>query len=993
LQSQPQTLELARLCALHTLEVLDTAAEAEFDALVQAAAAVCRVPISLISLIDKDRQWFKANFGLEGINETHRDISFCAHTIAGSDLLEVCDTRKDVRFAGNPVVVGPLKVRFYAGMPIELSDGSRVGALCVVDTKPRRLTSLQRLVLQQLSMATSKALESRLASRRLEELTKKERRARDSLRVVMDTVPAILAFWDEGLICRFANKACGDWLGIPTDSVVGKSFRDVVSSAEFEALESRIAAVLAGTAQTFERVLTSPAGDVNTLTQYVPEWVEGRVAGFLVHISDVTVLKKAQAELQREAAEREEAQRLGQIGSWKWQHDDNRLSGSNESCRIFGREPGFTVTAASHIEGSYTADSSMKLRAATDALWMTGQPLQLELEFIRADGATGWLEAHGEAVYDAAGSIKSLRGTVQEVTERHALLDQLTDQHALLEVTLNSIGDAVITVDTKRKITWLNPAAELLTGWSNEEAQGRDTPDILRIVIEDSRLPCPSAVDACLSEGVPGQVQRNVLISRSGAEFAVQHSVAPLRDHKGLVHGVVLVLRDVTEQRRLNSEMRYRATHDMLTGLTNRSEFELRLDGSLKQAQHKRTSHALMFIDLDQFKLVNDACGHAAGDQLLKQVSKVMGECIRGSDTLARIGGDEFAVILEDCTTSHAKRVAQQLCDKLDAFRFLHDGRRFRIGASIGLVPFDGRWDSATAALQAADDSCYAAKEAGRNRVHVWFDSDSGRQIRLRETYWASRLAQAVDEGRFVLFGQKIIPLGDGPAGGLHAEVLLRLPDTDGTLIAPGAFLPAAERFHICSRIDRWVLKQVVDILVAHPDLASVEKLCVNLSGQSIGDREFHYEAFRILRLAGPAVCQRLCLEITETAAVTNMTDAARFVTEVRKLGVWIALDDFGAGASSFGYLKSLAIDVLKIDGQYVRNVVDDRLDDAAVRCFGDIARVVGVKTVAEFVDSEAVLGHIKAIGVDYAQGYMLHRPEPLETVLRSTSASDPKPH
>ena len=437
----------------------------------------------------------------------------------------------------------------------------------------------------------------------------------------------------------------------------------------------------------------------------------------------------------------------------------------------------------------------------------------------------------------------------------------------------------------------------------------------------------------------------------------------------------------MTEQRRLSGEMSYRATHDTLTGLINRAEFEARLNRALAKSHEDRSVHALLFIDLDQFKLVNDACGHSVGDQLLQQVSKLLGESVRARDTLARLGGDEFAVILEHCTAEQAQRVAQQICERMDDFRFMHDERRFRIGASIGLVPVDNRWGTTAAVIQAADTSCYAAKEAGRNRVHTWFDTDQAMRARHGEMQWAARLEQALDENRFTLFAQRIEAL-DGQQHGLHAEVLVRMIDSDGSLVQPVAFLPAAERFHFASRIDRWVLRHAIDALALSKDLPSITTLCVNLSGQSIGDRAFHRQALDILTQAGPQLCSRLCMEITETAAVTNMADASVFIDQVRALGVRIALDDFGAGASSFGYLKNLKVDMIKIDGQFIRDLIDDPLDDAAVRCFVDVARVVGVKTVAEFVDRPEILERVRHIGIDFAQGFLLHRPEPIEAVL-----------
>ena len=484
-----------------------------------------------------------------------------------------------------------------------------------------------------------------------------------------------------------------------------------------------------------------------------------------------------------------------------------------------------------------------------------------------------------------------------------------------------------------------------------------------------------------------------VLISRNGDEFGIENSASPIRNEYGAILGVVLVFHDVTQQRRLSSEMSYRATHDALTGLVNRSEFESRLDRTLNKAYEDNSEHALLFIDLDQFKLVNDACGHSVGDQLLRQVSKLLSETVRARDTLARLGGDEFAVILEHCSADQAKRVAQQICERMDDFRYMHEERRFRIGASIGLVPVDNRWGTTAAIIQAADTSCYAAKEAGRNRVHAWFDTDQAMRARHGEMQWATRLEQALDENRFTLFAQRIEAL-DQKAHGLHAEVLLRMIDCDGSLIQPGAFLPAAERFHLASRIDKWVLRNAIRVLLQLENLSIIDTLCVNLSGQSIGDRAFHRKAIDTLTQAGAEVCRRVCLEITETAAVTNMADASLFIDQVRALGVRIALDDFGAGASSFGYLKKLNVDMLKIDGQFIRDLIDDPLDDAAVRCFVDVARVVGVKTVAEFVDRDELLERVRELGIDFAQGFLLHRPEPIEIVLgmSQTVSASPEP-
>jgi diguanylate cyclase (GGDEF)-like protein len=432
--------------------------------------------------------------------------------------------------------------------------------------------------------------------------------------------------------------------------------------------------------------------------------------------------------------------------------------------------------------------------------------------------------------------------------------------------------------------------------------------------------------------------------------------------------------------------MRHRATHDPLTGLANRAEFEAALRQMLAQAREVSASHALMYIDLDQFKLVNDTCGHAVGDQLLKQVGILLRGLVRTHDVVARLGGDEFGVILEDCPIEQAHRIGQNICKHMEEFRFLHDGRRFQVGASIGLVPVDTRWPDAGAVLQAADTSCYGAKDAGRNRVHVWFEADHATAARNRDMDWVSRFAHALDENHFELHGQLIEAMTPAPAG-LRFETLVRLRAGDGTLTSPGAFMPAAERFNMATRIDRWVVRNLLSWLESIGErIEQIAMVSINLSGQSIGDRAFHRDIADMIRLARFDV-RRLCFEITETAAITSFADAAQFIEEVRALGIQVALDDFGAGSSSFGYLKILPVDYLKIDGQFITKLLDDDLDQAAVRCFRDVAGVIGVKTIAECVESAAVSDALRHMRIDMVQGYYVHRPEPLDALLARVPA------
>lgn len=574
--------------------------------------------------------------------------------------------------------------------------------------------------------------------------------------------------------------------------------------------------------------------------------------------------------------------------------------------------------------------------------------------------------------------------TANEVARRIAV--KLEDQFELLQVTMTSIGDAVVTTDMDNRVTWLNPVAERFTGWPSADAIGLPISEVFTIVDAVTRVPTPSPTLSSIRQDRPvGLPEQTLLISRDGTESGIEDTAAPIRNAAGEILGAVLVFHDVTAQRKMSGELTFRATHDALTGLVNRGEFELRLQRILANTHLSTTEHALLYIDLDRFKLVNDACGHTVGDQLLRQVSELLGSVVRARDTLARLGGDEFGLILEHCNLGRAQSVGQQICDLMDDFRFTHEGRRFRIGASIGLVPMAARWVTTEALLQAADASCYLAKDAGRNRVHTWFDTEQDILTRHGEMQWTTRIEQALDENAFALFGQRIQSMCSD-SHGAHAEVLLRMRTADGTLVSPSSFMPAAERFNLASRIDRWVISSTLRWLSGLPSLDLVANLSINLSGQSIGDRAFQHWVLKALENAGRSICMRLTLEITETSAVKNLAEASHFFVKVRALGLRISLDDFGAGVASFGYLKGLDVDQLKIDGQFIRNVLLDGLDAAAVRCFIDVAKVIGVKTVAEYVETQPVLERLRKIGVDYAQGYLLHRPEPLDHMVLTSS-------
>jgi diguanylate cyclase len=712
---------------------------------------------------------------------------------------------------------------------------------------------------------------------------------------------------------------------------------------------------------------------------------DGRIIRVYGSIQDIT-----ERFVQRRAIEAVHDQQLAVaadssgIGVWDFDLLQGTVSWNPWMYRLYGlpedAEGDGYVLWSRHLHPDDRAAAEQAVRVAVEG----GKDFDTEFRIIWPDGRVRHIRAMARLIRDAEGQPLRLTGVNWDVTPIDRLTEELAEQHELLQVTLRSIGDSVITTDAEGKVAWLNPVAERLTGWTTAEARGLPSNQVFRVVDEETGLPWDDPVAACLRAGEVVEVSGHAtLLSRDGRRFGIEDSAAPIRSHRGVILGAVLVFRDVTEQRRLGRELHFRASHDALTGLCNRMEFEQRLQEALSLARSEGSQHSLLFIDLDQFKLVNDHCGHAVGDQLLIQVTRLLAESVRAGDVLARLGGDEFAVILANCSPEHAQRSATQICERMEAFHFVHDGQRFHIGASIGLVPVDARWPSTSALMQAADSACYAAKEAGRNRVQVWCDTDEALCARRGETQWAARLEQALHEDRFVLFAQRIEPCQALPGAGLKAEVLLRLVDKGGELILPGAFLPASERFQLSARIDRWVLCKVLESLRMLPGLSAIDLICVNLSGQSLGDRAFHRHALEALNAADAAVCGRLCFEITETAAITNIADARGFIAQLHALGGRVALDDFGSGVSSFGYLKTLPVDLLKIDGQFIRDLLQDPLDVAAVRCFVDVARVMGLKTIAEFVERPDILARVQEMGIDHAQGYLLHQPEPLDVLLQ----------
>jgi|GEM_PF-649479 len=574
-------------------------------------------------------------------------------------------------------------------------------------------------------------------------------------------------------------------------------------------------------------------------------------------------------------------------------------------------------------------------------------------------------------------------------TRVRQIANELFQQKELAEITLHSIGDAVISTDAEGLVTYLNPVAEELTGWQMEVARGRHIGEIFRIVNGLSREPEPNPVEQCLKERrVVGLVGNVVLLHRDGSEYMVEDSAAPICGRNGELVGAVMVFFDVSMMHRVPHVLSYHATHDALTGLINRREFERRLSELMVEARQSGHVHALAYLDLDQFKLVNDSCGHAVGDRLLCQLTWLLKERVRDSDTLARLGGDEFALLLENCTFDRARQISEELRRTVKGFRFVWKEHSFAIGVSIGLVPITP--DSVTPAevLSEADAACFAAKEKGRNRIQAFEPGDRELARRHGEMQWVSRINKALDEDRFRLYCQSIIPLTSGEAA--HGEILLRLEEESGRQIPPFAFLPAAERYNQMAAIDRWVIQHALVAIGAYlrtSEQPAALRCNINLSGASLGEEGFaDYVLTQLEQHDVPGGA--LCFEITESEAIANLERAAAFMRRLKERGCRFALDDFGSGLSSFAYLKTLPVDYLKIDGSFVREVVHDEVAREMVRAIHAVGHVMGIKTVAEYVENEQILAVIREIGIDYAQGYGIGYPKPLAECLTTCGRS-----
>ena len=549
---------------------------------------------------------------------------------------------------------------------------------------------------------------------------------------------------------------------------------------------------------------------------------------------------------------------------------------------------------------------------------------------------------------------------------------------------LQSLAEAIVTTDLEGHLVYLNPAAEKLLGVGRAQAMGRPLEEIVGIVDQNDRKLLADPVREAIGggNGDPHTLTRRAVLlgKASGEERAIELAASPLRDHNGELTGAVVLLHDVTELRGLHRQMSYQATHDALTGLVNRMEFEQRLEEAADIARRGEAIHMLCYLDLDRFKIVNDSSGHLAGDSMLRDVSKLLRDAVRDSDTVSRLGGDEFAMLLVGCPLEKARQIADDVCRVVAGFRFVWHDRVFNIGVSIGLIEIGREAGTVEQLLAAADSACYVAKKEGAGRVSVQSARAEALARGNSDIDWLQKLQGAIKEERFALYYQPIVAAYGSDIEGPSMEVLLRMVDESGHEIAPGEFVQAAERFRLMASVDRWVVQTTLRALAANAfQLARDRSVAINISGQTLGDPQFLEFVVECLDATGVAA-EQVCFEITESAVIGNLENARRFVGVLHGMGCKFAIDDFGSGVGSFLSLKNLELDYLKLDGSFMRNLARDSVSQAMVTAMIKLARTLNFKIIAEQVEDNAALDAARKIGVDYVQGFVIARPARLAT-------------
>ncbi len=661
-----------------------------------------------------------------------------------------------------------------------------------------------------------------------------------------------------------------------------------------------------------------------------------------------------------------------ELGYWDWDYSSKKRQVNQRWLEMLGISDLEDSVVEDWLELVHPDDKECLLDTIQHSI-DAKQPYTAEFRMRHKQGHWVWIQEAGAVVccHPKTQSPLRLCGTHQDISARKQNEIELKKLSRAVEQSPN----LVIITDTEGNIEYVNPKIDEITGYTMAEVIGQntrlfrsgETPD------KDYKLLWDTINSGEDWHGVFHNKKKN------GDLYWVQESIAAIRNDKQEISHFVAIQEDITEVKQVSEQLNYQSTHDPLTGLVNRREFEIRVQKTLQKAKLNHSHHVICYLDLDQFKVINDTCTHVAGDELLKQFAYMLRATFQHKDSIGRLGGDEFAVLLENCSVNQAEKTTQTLLEVVNNYQFSWDGKHFRIGVSAGIVELSQHSPDISSLLSRMDIACYAAKQAGRNCVHVYRESDNDLALSHKKLQWISKINQALNEDLFVLYAQPICPLAVEPKKPVHYEVLIRLVDSSGEIISPAAFLPTVERFNLALQLDQWVIKASFDWLRKIKQQGKdAPFLSINLSGLNLGNKKllaFIHDQVD----CNPRLANLICFEITETAAINNLTDARAFIHELKEQGFQFSLDDFGSGLSSFDYLKNLPVDYLKIDGQFVKDIENDPIDLALVRSINEIAHLMGKKTIAEFVENEQILQKLSELNVDYVQGYYLGKPAKLD--------------
>ena len=796
------------------------------------------------------------------------------------------------------------------------------------------------------------------------------------MRLISDNVPALIAYFDAGLFCSFCNKAYAEWFGGTPNGFHGRHLRDIVGPDAFAHGEPEFAAAFAGTNVTYDRKHRMKNGDMGHLQVALAPHRDnaGNVVGVYALVADITDHKRTQEKL---AASRERlhfALHGSSLALWDANFQSDEIFFSAEWAQMLGYPSDETVIDTKGLVARVHPDDRERTgKAIMDVIRGASSTYREEHRLATQSGEWKWVESRGRVVErDAKGTAVRMTGTNADITERKFAETSLRESEAQLRLVIENVPALIAYLDVERRYRFVNKRYAEFFGYSPEEIIGMRG---IEVIGERAYRDYVGYFDQVMS-GTPVWYQREVKL-KSGASGHIEVALVPHIADDGKVIGAYVLSRDITKSVEAEERIRHMARHDALTDLLNRREFEQRLLQVLTDAD--ATNSELIYLNVDQLKIVNDSCGHAAGDELLRQVAAVLRANIAPDDLLARLGSDEFGILHKGNAPDSARALAEILRQAIQALRFAWQNRSFPVSISIGVVLLAGQ--SVDELLTMGDAACRIAKNHGRNRIHVYHRTDGELALRRNQIEWRSRILDALERNRFQLYWQPIASLRGPGLVAVHYEVLIRMLDENDELIAPMAFIPTAEHFDLMAAIDRWV---VTAALAAHSPLSgghewpSESILAINLSGDTLGDKSFPaYVRGELDRFhVNP---HTICFEITETAAISDIASARSFIKEFKSIGCQFSLDDFGSGMSSFGYLRNLPVDYLKIDGSFIRNICRDSIDLAMVESINHIGHIMGKQTIAEFVEDDATIALLRKIGVDCAQGYGIGKPKPMQ--------------